>query len=88
VVVINRNWWSPSTGFTGRHAPERAAWPMFRVILKNVSVNRLQMLGVEIPLDRVKAKLKNTERDLIGLALLARFLFREPRALIVDGHGV
>jgi hypothetical protein len=24
VVVIDWKWWSPSTGFTGRHAPERA----------------------------------------------------------------
>jgi hypothetical protein len=30
----------------------------------------------------------DTVRDLIGLALLTRFLFREPRTLIVVGHGV
>ncbi len=24
MVAIDRKWWSPSTGFTGRHAPERA----------------------------------------------------------------
>jgi hypothetical protein len=61
---------------------------MFRQVLKDVSVNRLQMLGVEFAPDRVKAKLNDAgsnKSGLGGFALLSRFLFRKSFGVIAHG---
>jgi hypothetical protein len=42
VVVIDRKWWSPSIGFTGRHAPERA--PVGKLKRLQRAVGRIYLL--------------------------------------------
>jgi len=62
---------------------------MFRVILKNVSVNRLQMLGVEIALYGVIVKLANAIENERRFALLvARLLGLGGAFRFIVAHGV
>jgi hypothetical protein len=57
-------------------------------VLKNMGVNRLQMLGVEIPANGVFVKLADAILNKVGFVLLARRFLGKPLGLVVIAHGL